>query len=241
MTRRLEEIQEKLHDLAPERSVTIMAVTKNRAREEGIQALAAGALLIGENRVQESLAKWDPKPPCPLHMIGHLQTNKVKYAIRHFDAIDSIDSEKLAAAIDQGLLGRDPAQRFPVMLQVNGGQESSKSGFGPDLDTVRRFLATAEKWDKLVFSGIMALFPVPSDNSFAEKQRIRQLMKETGELWRMCQLEGYPWAPLEHLSMGMTHDYEWAVEAGATMIRIGSGLFGSLPNRGASPEANKEG
>lgn len=229
---RLEEIQAKLYDLAPDRPVEIMAVTKNRSREEAIQAVAAGATLIGENRVQESVAKWDPKPDCPLHMIGHLQTNKVKYAIRHFDAVDSIDSEKLAVAIDQGLLRMNRLEKFPVMLQVNGGQEISKSGFDPNLDTVRRFLSTADKWDKLVFRGIMAVFPLPSDNSFAEKQRIRHLMKETGELWRMCQLEGYPWAPLEHLSMGMTHDYEWAVEAGATMIRIGSGLFGSSPNPG---------
>ncbi len=218
-----------------------MAVTKTRSREEGTLALAAGAALIGENRVQESLAKWVPKADVPLHFIGHLQTNKVKYAIRHFDAIDSIDSEKLATAIDDCLHAIRYPNRFPVMLQVNGGRESSKSGFEPDAATLRRVLMRAEEWQHLIFTGIMAVFPRPTDNSFGETQRIRHLMKEIGELWRMCQLEGYPWAPLGDLSMGMTHDYEWAVEAGATMIRIGSGIFGSPPIVEESREANKEG
>ncbi len=226
ITNRVQRIKARLHELAPDHSVAIMAVTKTRSRVEGIQALNAGVALIGENRVQESLAKWTPKPDAPLHFIGHLQTNKVKYAIRHFDAIDSVDTEKLATTINESLQTMDYSGRFPVMLQVNGGQESSKSGFDPDLDTMRRFLGHAEHWDHLLFTGLMALFPRPADTSLTEIQRIRHLMKETGELWRMCQLEGYPWAPLEDLSMGMTQDYEWAVEAGSTMIRMGSGLFG---------------
>lgn len=222
--RNLSDIREHIARTNAEQTVRLMAVTKNRTREEALLAIALGVDCIGENRVQESRDKWTEKPSVPLHLIGHLQTNKVKYAIDHFDAIDSIDSEKIADQLEMRL--SQTQGLASAMIQINGGREDSKSGFAPDLDVVSRFLERGKSWPHLEFIGIMALFPRAIDNSATEKQRIRKLMKETGELWRMCKLEGYPWAPLTVLSMGMSEDYEWAIEAGSTLIRLGTRIFG---------------
>ena len=221
----IQRIRETIARLQPDHAVEIMAVTKNRTRYEAEEAINLGVDLIGENRVQESIAKWTPRPLIPLHLIGHLQTNKVKYAIDHFDAVDSLDSEKVAEQLNRRL-AEQTGGTFNVMLQINAGMEESKTGFPPDCDVVRNFLLQASKWPHLEFIGIMALFPRAIDTSEQEKQRIRKLMKETGELWRMCQMEGFPWAPLTILSMGMSEDYEWAIDAGSTLIRLGTNIFG---------------
>lgn len=213
-------VKARIRRLRPEGGVKIMAVTKNRSYEESLAAIRAGVDLVGENRVQEARDKWREKPPVPLHLIGHLQTNKVKYATELFDGIDSVDSERVAEALNARL----EAPR-PVMLQLNGGREASKTGVHPDLAI--RFLAEASRWPHLVFNGIMAVLPLAVDSSAAEEKRIRQFMQEIGEVWRMCREEQFPWAPLAELSMGMSGDYEWAVEAGSTMVRLGTVLFGS--------------
>lgn len=200
-----------------------MAVTKNRTREEAMAAVAAGVTLLGENRVQEAKAKWvEPPDSATLHLIGHLQTNKVKYAIKIFNTIQSIDSEHLASAINQRV-----HKPFSVMVEVNAGKDPTKTGMF--IEDVLPFIASAHQWPNLRIDGILALLPRAEDSSSQESQRIRRLMQEIVKLWRMCRQEGFPWAPLEELSMGMTEDWEWAVEEGTTMIRLGTALFGPRP------------
>ncbi len=217
---RLAALRARIQVLRPENPCRIMAVSKGQTRERIDEAKAAGIDLFGENRVQEAMAKWADAPrSTDLHLIGHLQSNKVKYAIQLFSAIDSIDSESIAEALNHRL-----SHEFSVMLEVNVGREPSKSGLNPDC--VRLFLDRAERFNFLRFDGILAMLPQARDSSAEESQRIRRLMQETSELWRSCQSDQWPWAPLWELSMGMTNDYEWALEAGATMIRIGQGIFG---------------
>jgi len=97
------------------------------------------------------------------------------------------------------------------------------------IEDVLPFIASAHQWPNLRIDGILALLPRAEDSSSQESQRIRRLMQEIVKLWRMCRQEGFPWAPLEELSMGMTEDWEWAVEEGTTMIRLGTALFGPRP------------
>ncbi|MCL4494139.1 MAG: YggS family pyridoxal phosphate-dependent enzyme [Firmicutes bacterium] len=214
-----------IENLRPGEGVKLMAVTKTRTRREAEIAIEAGVNLVGENKVQEAMAKYRNKLAVPLHMIGHLQTNKVKYAIDLFDGIDSIDSERVAEALNRRL-----NRTMPVMLEVNAGREETKTGLM--FEHVRPFLAKAEQWHNLLFVGMMALFPASADKDIEENKKNRDLMKETGELWRMSQKEGFPWAPLNELSMGMSEDFEWALEAGSTMIRLGTALFGARPKTG---------
>lgn len=217
---RIAEIRYRIERARPGRQCQLMAVTKGQGGERIDQAIAAGVHLFGENRVQEAGAKWPRGTGAvKLHMIGHLQKNKINSAIPLFIAIDSIDSEGLAEALNARL-----TRRLSVMLQVNVGQEPSK--FGVSSDAVRPFLAQAQKWSWLKFDGILAVLPQARDSSAAEGKRIRRLMQETSELWRSCQIDQWPWAPLPELSMGMSGDFEWAVEAGATIVRIGQGIFG---------------
>lgn len=213
-------IEERIRAIRPDGGVRLMAASKGRDWEQIEAAMAAGVRLFGENRVQEARAKWRAIPPgIELHLIGHLQTNKVKYAIELFQGIDSVDSDRLAAGVNARL-----ASPYPVMVEVNAGREAQKAGLSPD--EVRPFLAEGSRYPNLVFSGILSILPKPRDSSAAEAKRIRGLMQETAELWRMCRSDQWPWAPLHDLSMGMTHDYEWALEAGATVIRVGEGIFG---------------
>lgn len=214
------QILERVKILRPEGGVSVMAATKNHSREEALAAITAGVPLIGENRVQEARDKWIVRPPVPLHLIGHLQTNKVKYAIELFDVIQSVDSERVAEALNQ----RAGERRLSIMIQVNAGKEPNKMGLHPE--EVLAFLARGDKWPNLCVTGLMVVLPQARDSSIEENQRIRRYMQEMAELWRMCRREGFPWAPLQELSMGMSGDWEWAVESGATMIRLGTALMG---------------
>lgn len=223
---RIAAINAEIARIRPNAGVRLMAVSKNRTRAEIEEARAAGVRLFGENRVQEAREKWQEKFAIELHLIGHLQTNKIKYAVTVFNAIDSVDSERVADGIDRlaapGVMS--------VMAEINPGREAAKTGMMPE--ALKPFLANAGRFSHLKFDGILAVLPQPRDSSREESQRIRRLMQETAEIWRMCRSEGWPWAPLSELSMGMTHDYAWALEAGATMIRIGEGIFGPRAQQG---------
>ncbi len=220
---RVAEVKETIRHLAPDRTVSLMAVTKYRTCDEVLQAVDAGVDLVGENRMQEAVQKWGSnRPPVPLHMVGHLQTNKVKYGIDLFDSFDSIDSDRLARAIHQRASGV-----MPVMVEVNVGHEATKTGLAPE-DTVP-FIASMERYPNLRVTGLMTVLPARRENSVEESRRIRHHMQEMVDLWRMCRSEGFPWAPTTELSMGMTGDWQWAIEAGSTMIRLGTFLFGPRP------------
>ncbi len=191
-------------------AVTIVAVTKGFDAAVCRQALGAGLTILGENRVQEALAKMKEVAGAEWHMVGHLQTNKVKAAAHHFALIHSVDSTRLAEALEQA----DPTQR--VLVEVNVAREPQKSGVDPE-----RALDVIEEVGRMLeVHGLMAVGPLAGDPTpaFRELRALRDQAQE--RLGRSLPI----------LSMGMSSDFEAAVAAGSTMIRLGTALFG--PRRG---------
>lgn len=189
-------------------AITVIGVTKGQPVEACRAAVAAGLTVLGENRVQEALGKMDQVAGVEWHLIGHLQTNKVRHASR-FALVQSVDSVRLAEA----LAARGAP---PVLLEVNVAREAQKHGVVPE-----EALATAERVAALVdLRGLMAIGPATGDPrpAFAELRRLRQEAQE--RLGR----------PLPVLSMGMSEDLEAAVAEGSTMVRIGRALFGPRQN-----------
>jgi pyridoxal phosphate enzyme (YggS family) len=189
--------------------VAIVAVTKGFGAEACLQALEAGLHMLGENRVQEALEKMDAVPDAEWHLIGHLQTNKVKQAAGRFALIQSVDSMRLAEAISRIA----PSQA--VLVEVNVAREPQKSGADPDhaLDVI------AEVAGLLEVRGLMAMGPSEGEPgpAFAELLNLRD---------RAEQRLG---TRLPVLSMGMSGDFEAALAAGSTMLRLGTALFGPRP------------
>ncbi len=190
--------------------VIIIAASKGVEARAIEAALRAGIRHIGENRVQEARAKMErlsALEPHPIwHMVGHLQRNKVKTAVQLFDIIDSVDSVRLAEAISHRA-----TKAVPVLLQVNVSEEGKKSGF-----SVAEIFGAVEEIARLPgleIKGLMTIAPLVPDAEEVRPvfRRLRQLRDALG---------------LEHLSMGMTDDFEVAVEEGATMVRIGRAIFG---------------
>jgi PLP dependent protein len=183
--------------------VTLVAVSKTFPAERVTEAIAAGATNIGENRVQEAR---DKKPQvrgnARWHLIGHLQSNKAKDAARIFDVIETVDSVDLAQKIARG--SESPRD---VLIEVNLGQEEQKHGVAPsDVESVARQVRGV---DGVRLIGLMAIPPV--GDSRPHFRRLRELRDQLG---------------LEHLSMGMSEDFEVAIEEGSTMVRIGRAIFG---------------
>ena len=189
--------------------VTVVAVTKGFGPEACRSALDAGLRMLGENRVQEAVAKMDQVPGAEWHLIGHLQTNKARTAAGRFALIHPIDSPRLADA-----LARINVEQ-KVLVEVNVAREAQKSGADPD--TAAELIdAVAEMLD---LRGVMAMGPAAGDPraAFEELRAIRDAAQE--RLGR----------PLPILSMGMSGDFEVAVAAGSTMVRLGRVLFGPRP------------
>jgi len=191
--------------------ITTIAVTKTIEPAAIREAFGCGIRHFGENRVQEAKAKIDGlddlQPPPTWHMIGHLQTNKVRTALDLFDTVHSVDSVRLAQ-----VMSRNARQDIPVLIQVNVSGETTKSGIRPQEVAV----ATAEIaiLPHLHVVGLMTIAPLTPDT-----EEVRPLFRE---LRRLRDSLG-----LRHLSMGMTDDFEVAIEEGATMVRIGRAFFGS--------------
>ena len=219
---RLREVQEKI-DAATARGgrgqrVRVVAVTKGHGPESVKAAVEAGVQDVGENRVQEALAKMDvvtlPVLPVRWHLIGHLQRNKVKHAGR-FALVHSMDSGRLADALDE--LGRTQGKPLEVLAQVNVVGETSKGGYG-----IADMRAEAERlrgMTGLVVRGVMAMAPLDADEAtlrtvFGGARRTRDILCQAGH-------------PATELSMGMSNDFEIAVEEGATYVRLGTILFGA--------------
>jgi hypothetical protein len=194
-------------------SVTLIAVTKGFGPEAVREAVAAGIRDIGENRVQEAEAKRAALADLPgdvrWHMIGHLQTNKVKTVLTLFDTIHSVDSIHLAEAISRRAPGPVPA-----FLEVNVAGEATKTGFS--LDELPDAYTAISSLPNLNVRGLMTVAPFSSSREDA-RPIFRQLAEEATRLG------------LAELSMGMTDDYEVAVEEGATDVRLGRALFGERP------------
>ena len=198
-------------------SIELLAVSKTFPVEAIREAVAAGQLVFGENKVQEILAKA-PQLPASLHwhLIGHLQSNKVRKVLPHVKAIHSIGSLDLARDVDRiaAELGLFPQ----VYLEVNLGGESSKHGFSAE--QLRASLEALYALKRLEIQGLMCIPPFDPDPTLSRPYftKLRALRDE---------LEQRGGAPLPRLSMGMSHDFDIAVEEGATIVRVGSAIFGA--------------
>lgn len=188
--------------------ITLVAVSKTHPRQAVQDALAAGQTVFGENRVQEAAQKF-PLPGARLHLIGPLQTNKAEQAVRLADSIDSLDREKLSIAI---AAAADRAGRLPsLLIQMNIGQEPQKSGVAPD--QADAFIRAARARFGGAVQGLMCIPPEGQDP-----------MPYFRQLAAFADTHGLPIR-----SMGMSGDFEAAIAAGATHIRIGTAIFGSRP------------
>lgn len=202
--------------------VTIVAVTKSFPAEVVRMAVAAGLRDIGENRVQEARDKRTSLADLSgvrWHLVGHLQRNKAGLALQLFDCIHSLDSLELAEVLERraSLLERT----VPVLLEINVAGEETK--FGLRLHRLESLFALAEAvlaLPHLRLEGLMTVAPIAAD-----PEEVRPVFRRLYELRELLR-ERYPEAPWTHLSMGMTDDYEVAVEEGATMVRLGRALFG---------------
>ncbi|MCL4678577.1 MAG: YggS family pyridoxal phosphate-dependent enzyme [Alphaproteobacteria bacterium] len=191
-------------------TVKLVAVSKTQPEEKIHEALDAGQRLFGENRVQEAQARWAGiKPLYPdlkLHLIGPLQTNKVKDAVELFDMIETLDREKLAVELSKEMKKQD--RTIPCLIQVNTGGEEQKAGIAPE--SLPAFLNFCRNDCALDIRGLMCIPPV-DDSPALHFAFLKKLADENG---------------LRELSMGMSADYEKAIPLGATYIRIGTALFG---------------
>ena len=195
--------------------VTLVAVTKTVPVPAIEAAFRAGVRDVGENRVQEAVPKIERlqglRPALRWHMVGHLQTNKAKTAAGVFDIIQSVDSLKLAET-----LSARSERKLSILIEVNVAGEATKGGFPPS--RVHEAVARIARLPNLVIEGLMTVAPWVSD-----AEEVRPLFRRMHEMG--CALG------LSHLSMGMTDDFEVAIEEGATMVRIGRAIFGERRER----------
>jgi hypothetical protein len=196
--------------------VRVMAVTKTRPHAAVRAALAAGADLIGENRVQEAAAKFGRRPEFELHLIGHLQRNKARDAARLFCAVQSLDKVATAEALQRALDAEDGT--MDILLELNTSGESAKHGFR-SAQQLRGALDAIAACDRLRLRGLMTMAAWQAD-----EQAVRRSFRT---LRRLFEDLAPARAGFDTLSMGMSGDYEIAVEEGATLLRLGNALFGA--------------
>jgi PLP dependent protein len=208
-------------------AVSLLAVSKGHPPEAVREGAAAGQILFGENKVQEAKAKI---PLCPgrlrWHLIGHLQSNKCRDAVHLFEMIHSIDSVDLAQELQKWC--DKAAKTMPVLLEVNMAGESTKFGFKPD--QVLAVLEPINALPRLEVHGLMTIAPYTPT-----PEKVRPIFRQLRELKEAC--EQKLGAPLPQLSMGMSGDFEVAIEEGATLVRIGTALFG--PRQKLARESNQ--
>ena len=197
-------------------SVTLLAVSKSHPPETIRVAVNAGQLLFGENKIQEAKAKIPLSPgKARWQFIGHLQSNKVRDAVQLFEMIQGVDSLAIAQEISKR--AEQAARTLPILLEVNVAGEGSKFGYAPE-----KLLAELNELNALPRIEIHGLMAIPPFAAVPEKAR--PYFKKLRELKVQCeQILG---APLPHLSMGMSGDFEVAIEEGATIVRVGTALFG---------------
>ena len=198
--------------------VGIVAVTKTHPVARVSEAVESGLLDVGENRVQEALAKQDEwhGPAVRWHLIGHLQRNKAKQAVGRFALIHSLDSIRLADALEQAAAAKGVTQ--DVLVQVNVAREAQKDGVDPDeAEALVRHVGTLPH---LALKGLMTMAPLTDDVTLQRStfRGLRELRDRLSDARRTT----HEW----HLSMGMSNDFEIAVEEGATLLRLGTVLFG---------------
>jgi pyridoxal phosphate enzyme (YggS family) len=213
----------------PRSEVELMAVSKTYPAATLAEAAALGLSLFGENRVQEFAGKADELEPLRhgatnsihVHLIGHLQSNKASRAVELFDAVDSLDSLRLAERLNEaaGMLGK----RLPVLIEVKLSPEETKAGLDPNSVEAAQLLEALPSLSNLEARGLMTI--APFDVSEAETRACFRSLRDWRERWAAA----YPQLSFDVLSMGMSGDFALAIEEGATRIRVGTSLFGSRP------------
>jgi len=204
------------------KDVRLMAVSKTMPAERIIEAYEAGQRLFGENRVQEFEQKWSALRQlgdAEFHMIGHVQSNKAGKAAEIFCAVDSLDSAKLGERLNAA--AEKLGKTLEVLIEINIGGEEVKTGVAPDEAELERILTTAPEWSRLRIRGLMTVPPFTDDPEGARPffRKLRELRERLAE-------RKLPSIKLDKLSMGMSHDFEIAIEEGSTCVRIGTAIFG---------------
>lgn len=200
--------------------ITLVAVSKTHPAERLREALEFGVRDFGENRVQEAETKIPSvgRRAASWHLIGHLQKNKARRAVSLFDVIHSLDSVSLAERLEHSCIQED-REELRVLIQVDLASESTKSGIAPD--DLPELVKTVTNSSRLKLAGLMVLPPF-----FEDTEQVRPYFRRLRELRDELQASGHFGNERGELSMGMTHDYEVAIEEGATMLRIGTAIFG---------------
>ena len=219
-----------LHANRTRESVRLMAVSKTHPAEAILEAQAAGIFLFGENRVQEYAAKhtalveagiFTTQPLTRVHCIGHLQTNKAARAVELFDAVDTVDSVRLAERLNQA--AADLNKVLPILVEIKLSPEPSKHGVVPDAAELHELLERLPGLAHLRARGLMAVPPYAADPELTRPyfRLLRRMRDSLAQSW--------PRLTLAELSMGMSHDFSVAIEEGATMVRVGTAIFGARP------------
>ena len=221
---RLEKVKERIQKAAdasqrPVASIRLVAVSKTMSVDVVREAIEAGITDLGENYIQEAKDKINTLATYPVtwHFIGHLQSNKAKYAVRLFDIIHSVDSSKLARELDKYAekIGKVQA----ILIQVNVAKEDSKSGVY--IEDTLHLLRDVSRLKNISVKGLMTMPPL-----FNAPEKVRPYFAALRNLRNQIEKEAIPNISMEELSMGMTGDFEAAIEEGATMVRIGTAIFG---------------
>jgi len=212
-----ENVRKMLQELPP--GVELVAAAKTRNAAEIQEAIEAGVKIIGENYLQEAekayrvignRVKW--------HFIGHLQKNKIKKAVKLFDMIETVDSQKLAEQIDR--FCAQEGKVMPVLVEINSGREEQKFGVFPD--AAEAFIKRISCLGNIKVMGLMTMGP-----RFGNPEEARPYFKETKKIFGKIGALGLSGVEMEYLSMGMTNSYQAAIEEGANMVRVGSKIFGA--------------
>jgi len=198
--------------------IKLVAVTKTATTEQIEEAINAGVKIIGENRVQDAKKKYHIfTADVEWHLIGHLQTNKAKYAVEIFNCIHSVDSIKLTQEINKRSL--QFGKIMDVLVEVNISGEETK--YGIKSEEVETFLKEISEFPRIRIRGLMTVAPIVED-----KEEVRPYFRKLRELSEKIKSKNIENIKMDYLSMGMTEDFEIAIEEGANMVRIGRGIFG---------------
>lgn len=227
ITRNVDEIRRRIaaaahHAARDPNEITLMGVSKTFATEHIGKAYAAGLRVFGENRVQEfsgKAASLTELKDAEWHMIGHLQTNKATRAVELFTAVDSVDSLRLAEKLNSS--AQQIGKQLGVLIEINVGGEAAKSGTTPESSELEELLRAAPRLDHLEFRGLMTVPPFSDD-----PQEARPYFRRLRELRDEISARNLAKVHLKVLSMGMSHDFEVAIEEGSTCVRIGTAIFG---------------
>ncbi|MDD5014919.1 MAG: YggS family pyridoxal phosphate-dependent enzyme [Atribacterota bacterium] len=219
----LEKINERIKKAALKanrdpQEIKLVAVSKTATIEQIKEAINAGVKIIGENKVHEAKEKYHIlTADIEWHLVGHLQTNKAKYAVEIFDLIHSVDSIKLAKEIDRRSLQFGKISN--VLVEVNVSGEETKYGIKPE--EVEPFIEEISEFPKIWVRGLMTIAPMVKD-----KEETRPYFRKLRELSKEIKSKNIKNVKMDYLSMGMTEDFEIAIEEGDNMVRIGRGIFG---------------